>query len=98
MDGYFVWNKHREIIHRKQCCPQVGESSSAAAIAAMNNVLDVDQLRDMLHNAIGLDFFNNEKSISIAEHATQFNSSFKDTSSGDESIFEEPKGDAKELM
>ncbi|GLT26336.1 hypothetical protein SLA2020_014140 [Shorea laevis] len=103
MDGYFVWNRHGEIIRRKRRCSQVGESSSAAASAAasaaMNNVPDVDQLRDMLHDAMGPDFFNNENIASVAEHATQFNSDFEDTSSGDdESIFEEPRGDAKEFF
>ncbi|GLT47935.1 hypothetical protein SLA2020_215880 [Shorea laevis] len=99
MDGYFVWNRHGEIICRKQRCSQVGESSSAAASAAMNNVPDVDQLRDMLHDAMGPDFFNNENIASVAEHATQFNSGFEDTSGGDdESIFEEPRGDAKEFF
>ncbi|GLT29233.1 hypothetical protein SLA2020_041120 [Shorea laevis] len=77
----------------------MGESSSAAVVATMNNVPDVDQLRDMLHDAMGPDFFNNENIASVAEHATQFNSGFEDTSGGDdESIFEVPKGDAKELF
>ncbi|GLT27371.1 hypothetical protein SLA2020_023760 [Shorea laevis] len=77
----------------------MGESLSAAAGAAMNNVLDVDQLRDMLHDAMGPDFFNNENIASVAKHATQFNSGFEDTFGGDdESIFEEPRGDAKEFF
>ncbi|GLT27777.1 hypothetical protein SLA2020_027500 [Shorea laevis] len=76
MDGYFIWKRHREIVHRKWRCTQVGESSSATAAAAMNNVPSVDQLRDMLHDAIGPNFFNNEN----------------------KSIFEEPRGDAKEFF
>ncbi|GLT33011.1 hypothetical protein SLA2020_076340 [Shorea laevis] len=78
MDGYFIWKRHREIIHRKRHCTQVGESSSATAVAAMNNVPSVDQLRDMLHDAMGPNFFNNENSATGVEDATQFDASFDD--------------------
>ncbi|GLU09652.1 hypothetical protein SLE2022_265000 [Rubroshorea leprosula] len=99
MDGYLIWKRHGEIIHRKRRCTQVGESSSAAATAAMNNVPSVDQLRDMLHDAIGPNFFNNENSATRVEDATQFDASFDDPSGvSTESIFEEPRGDAKEFF
>ncbi|GKV48799.1 hypothetical protein SLEP1_g55591 [Rubroshorea leprosula] len=80
MDGYFIWKRHGEIIYRKRCCTQVGESSSvaAAAAAAMNNVPSVDQLKDMLHNAMGSNFFNNENSATGVKDATQFDASFDD--------------------
>ncbi|GLT30777.1 hypothetical protein SLA2020_055660 [Shorea laevis] len=99
MDGYFIWKRHGEIIHRKWRCTQVGESSSAAAAAAMNNVLSVDQLKDMLHDAMGPNFFNNEDSATGVEDATQFDASFDDPYGvSTESIFEEPRGDAKEFF
>ncbi|GLU11855.1 hypothetical protein SLE2022_285750 [Rubroshorea leprosula] len=99
MDGYLIWKRHVEIIHRKRRCTQVGESSSAAATAAMNNVPSVDQLRDMLHDAIGPNFFNNENSATRVEDATQFDASFDDPYGvSTESIFEEPRGDAKEFF
>ncbi|GLT41236.1 hypothetical protein SLA2020_153160 [Shorea laevis] len=99
MDGYFIWKRHGEIIHRKRHCTQVGESSSAAAATAMNNVPSVDQLRDMLHDAIGPNFFNNENSATGVEDATQFDASFDDPYGvSTESIFEEPRGDAKEFF
>ncbi|GLU15335.1 hypothetical protein SLE2022_318340 [Rubroshorea leprosula] len=99
MDGYLIWKRHGEIIHRKRRCTQVGESSSAAATAAMNNVPSVDQLRDMLHDAIGPNFFNNENSATRVEDATQFDASFDDPYGvSTESIFEEPRGDAKEFF
>ncbi|GLT99835.1 hypothetical protein SLE2022_172480 [Rubroshorea leprosula] len=99
MDGYLIWKRHGEIIHRKRRCTQVGESSSAAATAAMNNVPSVDQLRDMLHDAIGPNFFNNENSATRVEDATQFDASFDDPSGvSTESIFEEPRRDAKEFF
>ncbi|GLT29777.1 hypothetical protein SLA2020_046220 [Shorea laevis] len=98
MDGYFIWKRHGEIIHRKWHCTQVGESSSIVA-AAMNNVPSVDQLRDMLHDAMGPNFFNNENSATGVEDATQFDSSFDDPYGvSTESIFEEPRGDAKEFF
>ncbi|GLT42258.1 hypothetical protein SLA2020_162700 [Shorea laevis] len=99
MDGYFIWKRHGEIIHRKWRCTQVGESSSAVAAAAMNNVPSVDQLRDMIHDAIGPNFFNNENSATGVEDATQFDASFDDPYDvSTESIFEEPRGDAKEFF
>ncbi|GLU09814.1 hypothetical protein SLE2022_266540 [Rubroshorea leprosula] len=99
MDGYLIWKRHGEIIHRKRRCTQVGESSSAVATAAMNNVPSVDQLRDMLHDAIGPNFFNNENSATRVEDATQFDASFDDPYGvSTESIFEEPRGDAKEFF
>ncbi|GLT27513.1 hypothetical protein SLA2020_025030 [Shorea laevis] len=65
----------------------------------MNNVSSVDQLRDMLHDAIGPNFFNNENSAIGVEDATQFDASFDDPYGvSTESIFEEPKGDAKEFF
>ncbi|GLU06573.1 hypothetical protein SLE2022_235970 [Rubroshorea leprosula] len=80
-------------------CPCMGESSSAAATAAMNNVPSVDQLRDMLHDAMGPNFFNNENSAIVVEDATQFDASFGDPYDvSTESIFEEPRGDAKEFF
>ncbi|GLT35136.1 hypothetical protein SLA2020_096140 [Shorea laevis] len=96
MDGYLIWNKHGEIISRKRCCPQMGESSSAAA--TMNNIPSVDQLRDMLHDAMGPNFFSNENSATVVEDAVQFGCGFEDASGVGESIFEEPKGDAKEFF
>ncbi|GLU15820.1 hypothetical protein SLE2022_322820 [Rubroshorea leprosula] len=63
----------------------------------MNNIPSVDQLRDMLHNAIGPDFFNNENSATVVEDAVQFGCGFEDAYGGGESIFEEPRGDAKEF-
>ncbi|GLT88105.1 hypothetical protein SLE2022_061440 [Rubroshorea leprosula] len=99
MDGYLIWKRHGEIIHRKRRYTQVGESSSAAATAAMNNVPSVDQLRDMLHDAIGPNFFNNENSATRVEDATQFDARFDDPYGvSTESIFEEPRGDAKEFF
>ncbi|GLU06532.1 hypothetical protein SLE2022_235580 [Rubroshorea leprosula] len=101
MDGYFIWKRHREIIHRKRHCTQVGKSSSvaAAATAAMNNVPSIDQLRDMLYDAMGPNFFNNENSAIGVEDATQFHASFDDRYGvSTESIFEEPRGDAKEFF
>ncbi|GLT29788.1 hypothetical protein SLA2020_046330 [Shorea laevis] len=64
MDGYLIWKRHGEIIHRKRRCTQVGGSSSAAVTATntMNDVPSADQLRDMLHDAMGPNFFNNENS------------------------------------
>ncbi|GLU03975.1 hypothetical protein SLE2022_211440 [Rubroshorea leprosula] len=64
----------------------------------MNNIPSVDQLRGMLHDAIGLDFFNNENSATVVEDAVQFGCGFEDASSGDESTFEEPRGDAKKFF
>ncbi|GLU06523.1 hypothetical protein SLE2022_235510 [Rubroshorea leprosula] len=99
MDGYFIWKRHGEIIHRKRHCTQVGESSSAAAAVAMINVPSVDQLRDMLHAAMGPNFFNNENSATGVEDATQFDASFDNPYGvSTESIFEEPRGDAKEFF
>ncbi|GLT29315.1 hypothetical protein SLA2020_041890 [Shorea laevis] len=65
----------------------------------MNNVPSVDQRRDMLHDAMGPNFFNNENSAIGAEDATQFDASFDDPYSvSTESIFEELRGDAKEFF
>ncbi|GLT26669.1 hypothetical protein SLA2020_017180 [Shorea laevis] len=80
MDGYFIWNKHGEIISRKRRCPHVGESSSA--VASMNNIPRVDQLRDMLHDVMGPDFFNNENSATAVEDAVQFGGGFEDAFGG----------------
>ncbi|GKV22367.1 hypothetical protein SLEP1_g32247 [Rubroshorea leprosula] len=112
MDGYFIWKRHEDIIHKKRRCTQVGESLSAAAVTAaaaaaavtataatMNNVPSVDQLRDMLHDAIGPNFFNNENSATGVKDATQFDASFGDPYGvSTESIFEESRGDAKEFF
>ncbi|GKV44638.1 hypothetical protein SLEP1_g51800 [Rubroshorea leprosula] len=100
MDGYFIWKRHGEIIHRKRFCTEAGESSSAAAAAvAMNNIPSVDQLRDMLHDAMGPNFFNNENSATGVEDATQFHASFDDPYGVSiESIFEELGGDAKKFF
>ncbi|GKV11344.1 hypothetical protein SLEP1_g22608 [Rubroshorea leprosula] len=100
MDGYFIWKRRGEIIHRKWRCTQVGESSSAAAATAtMNNVPSVNQLRDMLHDAMAPNFFNNEKSVTGVEDATQFDTSFDNLYGvSTESIFEELRGDAKEFF
>ncbi|GLT29577.1 hypothetical protein SLA2020_044340 [Shorea laevis] len=99
MNGYFIWKRHGEIIHRKWCCTQVSESSSATTAAAMNNVPNVDQLRDMLHDAMGPNFFNNENSATRVEDVTQFDASFNDPYGVSiESIFEKPKGDAQEFF
>ncbi|GLT30067.1 hypothetical protein SLA2020_048890 [Shorea laevis] len=65
----------------------------------MNNVPSVNQLRDMLHDAMGPNFFNNENSATGVEDATQFDASFDDPYGvSTESIFEEPRGDAKEFF
>ncbi|GLT49759.1 hypothetical protein SLA2020_232930 [Shorea laevis] len=65
----------------------------------MNNVPSVDQLRDMLHDAMGPNFFNSENSATGAEDATQFDVSFDDPYGVSiELIFEEPGGDAKEFF
>ncbi|GKV02853.1 hypothetical protein SLEP1_g15237 [Rubroshorea leprosula] len=99
MDWYFIWKRHGEIIHRKRHCTQVGESSSAAAAATMNNVPSVNQFRDMLHDAMGPNFFNNENSATGVEGATQFDASFDDPYGvSTESILEEPRGDAKQFF
>ncbi|GLT87315.1 hypothetical protein SLE2022_054040 [Rubroshorea leprosula] len=101
MDRYLIWKRHGEIILRKWHCTQVGESSSAVTSAATvtNNVPSVDQLKDMLHDARGPIFFNNENSVVGAEHTTQFDASFDDPYGVSiESIFEEPRGDAKEFF
>ncbi|GLT96401.1 hypothetical protein SLE2022_140240 [Rubroshorea leprosula] len=101
MDGYLIWKRHREIIHRKRCCTQVGESSSAtaAAVDTVNNVPSVNQLRDMLHDAMGPIFFNNENSAIGAEDATQFYASFDNAYGVNiETIFEKARGDAKQFF
>ncbi|GLT25156.1 hypothetical protein SLA2020_003040 [Shorea laevis] len=64
----------------------------------MNNIPSVNQLRDMLHDVIGPDFFNNENSATVVEDAMQFGGGFEDAFGGDESIFKEPRGDAKEFF
>ncbi|GLT45011.1 hypothetical protein SLA2020_188770 [Shorea laevis] len=64
----------------------------------MDIIPSVYQLRDMLHDAMGLDFFNNENSAIIVEDAVQFGYGFEDAFGGGESIFEEPRGDAKEFF
>ncbi|GLT28335.1 hypothetical protein SLA2020_032760 [Shorea laevis] len=65
----------------------------------MNNVPSVDQLRDMFHDAMGPNFFNNENSVTGAKDATQFDASFDDPYGvNTKSIFEEPRGDAKEFF
>ncbi|GLT29221.1 hypothetical protein SLA2020_041010 [Shorea laevis] len=64
----------------------------------MNNIPSVDQLKDMLHDAMRFDFFNNESSATVVEDAMQFGCGFEDAFGGDESIFEEPKGDAKKFF
>ncbi|GLT25908.1 hypothetical protein SLA2020_010070 [Shorea laevis] len=92
MDGCFIWKRHEEIIHRKRRCTQVGELSSVAAATAINNVPSIDQLKDMLHDATGPNFFTNENSATGAEDATQFDTSFDDPYGiSTESIFEEPR-------
>ncbi|GKV15380.1 hypothetical protein SLEP1_g26173 [Rubroshorea leprosula] len=52
----------------------------------------------MLDDAIGLDFFNNENSATVVEDVVQFGCGFEDASSGDESTFEELRGDAKKFF
>ncbi|GLT29059.1 hypothetical protein SLA2020_039480 [Shorea laevis] len=64
----------------------------------MNNASSVDQLKDMLLDALRPDFFNNENSAIIVEDAAQFDCGFGDAFGGGDSIFEEPRGDAKEFF
>ncbi|GLT42261.1 hypothetical protein SLA2020_162730 [Shorea laevis] len=52
----------------------------------------------MLHDAIGPNFFNNENSATVVEDVMQFDCGFEDASSGGESIFKQPRGDAKEFF
>ncbi|GLT30332.1 hypothetical protein SLA2020_051360 [Shorea laevis] len=74
----------------------MGESSSAAI--TMNNIPSVNQLKDMLHDAMGPDFFSNENSATVVEDAVQFGCVFEDVSGGGDSIFEEPRGHAKNSL
>ncbi|GKV04525.1 hypothetical protein SLEP1_g16678 [Rubroshorea leprosula] len=65
----------------------------------MNNVPSVVQLKDMLHDTMGPNFFNNENSATGVEDAAQFDARFGDPYGvSTESIFKEPRGDAKEFF